>query len=291
VRAKPSVLLVGDSLSPAAAYLEYLKQEPIEITHVSNGIDAKNIITLSAPTVTLLDLQLPDIKGEEIPKWLKSEDIPSIPIVITAHGSADIAVKMMHLGARDFLQKPFDANRLLTTLRNVFEYSRLQEIVEDFTATFERGRYHSFIGASLPMQAVYQTIDSAAPSKATVFITGESGTGKEVCTEAIHKQSRCKDGPFIPLNCGAIPKNLMESEIFGHIRGAFTETHSERRGAASMADVGTLFLDEIGEMDLELQTKLLRFVQSGVIKKMAATKRNRWMSVLYVSGYPRCYLV
>ena len=160
-------------------------------------------------------------------------------------------------------------------LNNVLENARLKTIVDEFASTFERNHYHNFIGASLPMQAVYQIIDSAAPSKATVFITGESGSGKEVCAEAIHKQSRCKDGPFIAINCGAIPKDLMESEIFGHVKGAFTGGASERQGAASQANGGTLFLDEIGEMDMDLQTKLLRFVQSGVIKKVGGSKEEK----------------
>ncbi len=125
------------------------------------------------------------------------------------------------------------------------------------------------------MQAVYRIIDAAAPSKATVFITGESGTGKEVCAEAIHKQGNRSNKPFIALNCGAIPHDLMESEIFGHIKGAFTGAASERKGAASLADGGTLFLDEIGEMSMELQTKLLRFVQTGTIQKVGSGKLEK----------------
>ncbi len=274
MRDKPKVLLVEDSASLAAVYCEYLANEPIELVHSMTGSDAKLVISTTTPDVVLLDLKLPDIPGEEILAWMNEEDIPSHTVVITAHGSVDIAVEMMHLGAIDFLQKPFDANRLITTLRNTLERTRLNDIVEQYSSTFERNRYHNFIGASLSMHAVYQTIDAAAPSKATVFISGESGTGKEVCAEAIHKQSRCKDGPFIPINCGAIPKDLMESEIFGHVKGAFTGAQSERKGAAELADGGTLFLDEIGEMDMDLQTKLLRFIQSGTIKKVGGSKEE-----------------
>lgn len=275
MRDKPRVLLVEDSLSLAAVYKEYLSNENIELHHAENGEQAKNYITELSPQVVLLDLKLPDIPGETVLAWIKEEDFLCEVIVITAHGSVDMAVDMMQLGARDFLQKPFDAKRLRITLNNVLENFRLKDIVESFSSTFERDHYHNFIGASLPMQAVYQTIDSAAPTRATVFITGESGTGKEVCAEAIHHYSRCKDGPFIPLNCGAIPKDLMESEIFGHVKGAFTGAHNERQGAASLADGGTLFLDEIGEMDMELQTKLLRFIQSGIIKKVGGSKEEK----------------
>ncbi len=274
MRDKPKVLLIEDSASLAAVYCEYLVDEPIELIHTDSGLRAKEIIASETPEVVLLDLKLPDIPGEEVLEWMQREGIPSETIIITAHGSVDIAVEMMHLGAKDFLQKPFDARRLITTLRNTLERNRLHDIVSNFSSTFERDHYHNFIGASLSMHAVYQTIDAVAPSKATVFITGESGTGKEVCAEAIHRQSRCKDGPFIPINCGAIPKDLMESEIFGHVKGAFTGAVAERKGAASMADGGTLFLDEIGEMDFDLQTKLLRFIQSGSIKKVGASKEE-----------------
>lgn len=272
---KPRVLLVEDSASLSVVYQEYLKNEPISLTHVDTGKGAMEVLENKTPDLLLLDLKLPDIPGEQILAWIQENDVPTDVVVITAHGSVDTAVDMMQLGAKDFLQKPFDARRLITTVNNLLERSRLRAIVDNFSATFERDHYHNFIGACLPMQAVYQTIDSAAPSKATIFITGESGTGKEVCAEAIHKQSKVKDGPFIPINCGAIPKDLMESEIFGHVKGAFTGAQSERKGAASLAHGGTLFLDEIGEMDMDLQTKLLRFIQSGVIKKVGGSKEEK----------------
>ncbi len=196
------------------------------------------------------------------------EGFPSAVVVMTAHGSLEVAVEVMRDGAEDFLQKPFDAARLQTTVRNVLKHNRLQHLVEEIQETFERDHYHGFIGGSLPMQAVYRIIDAAAPSSATVFITGESGTGKEVCAEAIHKQGPRRDKPFIAINCGAIPHDLMESEIFGHIKGAFTGAANERKGAATLADGGTLFLDEIAEMDMDLQTKLLRFVQTGSFQRV-----------------------
>lgn len=275
MKGKSKVLLVEDSVSLTATYQEYLRAEPIELIAVSTGESAKAFIVENLPDIVLLDLKLPDISGEEILRWVIDEGFPTAVIIITAHGSVDIAVEMIRLGAHDFLQKPFDATRLKTTLHNVIENTRLKHLVENFATTFERDHYHGFIGASLPMQAAYQIIDAAAPSKATVFITGESGTGKEVCAEAIHKQSRCKQGPFIALNCGAIPRDLMESEIFGHMKGAFTGAVNERQGAASLANGGTLFLDEIGEMDLDLQTKLLRFIQTGIVKKVGSNKEEQ----------------
>jgi two-component system repressor protein LuxO len=178
----------------------------------------------------------------------------------------------MRYGAFDFVEKPLSQKRLIVTLRNAVEKVRMRDFVDRLTDDFRREGYHGFLGSSLPMQAVYRIIDSAAPSRATVFITGESGSGKEVCAEAIHRRSERGDKPFIAINCAAIPRDLMESEIFGHVRGAFTGASKERPGAAGQADKGTLFLDEIGEMDLDLQTKLLRFVQTGTYQKVGGTR-------------------
>ncbi|MCU7936119.1 MAG: sigma-54 dependent transcriptional regulator [Candidatus Thiodiazotropha sp. (ex Dulcina madagascariensis)] len=272
MRDKPSVLLVEDAAPMAALFQQYLKDEPIELSHVDSGEAAKTFISQTPPDLLLLDLKLPDISGQEILQWIRQQGIPLSVIVITAHSSVDIAVAVMRIGAEDFLEKPVTASRLKTTIRNMLEKTRLQQLVDDIQSTFERKRYHGFIGSSLPMQAVYRIIDAAAPSKASVFITGESGTGKEICAEAIHKQGPRAKQSFIALNCGAIPRDLMESEIFGHIKGAFTGALAERKGAASLADGGTLFLDEIGEMDMELQTKLLRFIQTGAFQKVGSGK-------------------
>ncbi|PSW05743.1 sigma-54-dependent transcriptional regulator [Photobacterium lipolyticum] len=270
----PKVLLVEDTPMLAMTYQHYLKDEPIELLTVTTGKEAMATIDEFFPQLLLLDLKLPDMDGQEVLQWLSSEH-PSVTVVVmTAHSSVNVAVDVMRLGAKDFLEKPFDAARLQTTVRNMLEQHRLQHIVQQLK-TFERQKYHGFVGSSLVMQAVYRIIDAAASSKATVFITGESGTGKEVCAEAIHKQSPRKKKPFIALNCGAIPKDLMESEIFGHIKGAFTGAISERSGAASLADGGTLFLDEICEMDMELQTKLLRFVQTSCFQKVGSGKQEQ----------------
>ena len=272
MRDKPLILLVEDTLSLAAIYREYLKDEPFEVRAVATGKDAKASIAASPPDLVLLDLKLPDMKGEEILQWITKEGFPTSVIIITAHGSVDIAVDMIRQGAIDFLEKPFDANRLCTTVRNTLKHTRLTQLVDDLQLGLDRTNFHKFIGNSLPMQTVYRIIDAASPSKATVFITGESGTGKEVCAEAIHSEGPRSNQPFIAINCGAIPNDLMESEIFGHTKGAFTGASSDRMAAAAMADKGTLFLDEIGEMDFDLQTKLLRFVQTGTFQKVGSSK-------------------
>lgn len=272
---KPNVLLVEDSAPLAALYQEYLSDEPINLDIAGTGKEAMEKIEICPPELMILDLMLPDMNGEEILTWIQKQGFPTSTIVATGHGSVDIAVSVMRGGAEDFLEKPIDANRLKTTVRNLLERARLRRIVDEFQESFGRDKYHGFIGSSLPMQTVYKIIDAAAPSTATVFITGESGTGKEVAAEAIHKQGNRADKPFVPLNCGAIPHDLMESEIFGHIKGAFTGAVNDRKGAASMADGGTLFLDEIGEMDMELQTKLLRFVQTGSFQKVGSSKTEK----------------
>ncbi len=272
---KPRVLLVEDSIPMARLFQQYLRDEMIKLEHVESGAAARTSIAANPPTLLLLDLKLPDMDGQQILQWMLKQRFPTAVIVITGHGSVDVAVDVMRSGTADFLEKPVTSDRLRTTVRNQLERIRLQHLVDDYQDSFEREGYHDFIGSSLPMQAIYRIIDAAAPSKATVFITGESGTGKEVCAEAIHKQGCRAAQPFIALNCAAIPRDLLESEIFGHIKGAFTGASSERKGAASLADGGSLFLDEISEMDIDLQTKLLRFVQTGSFQKVGDSKLEK----------------
>ncbi|MFN4089634.1 MAG: sigma-54-dependent transcriptional regulator [Alphaproteobacteria bacterium] len=270
-RRKPSILLVEDTPPLARAYRAYLQGEPYDVEHVDTGKAALARLERDMPEAIVLDLQLPDMHGLEILKQVHGGANAPAVIVITANGSVNIAVEAMREGAVDFLVKPFTAERLIYTLRNALERQQLSRIVETYRSEIDRRSYAGFVGASLPMQAVYRIIDAASTSKATIFITGESGTGKEVCAEAIHQRSPRGEGPFVALNCAAIPKELMESEIFGHVKGAFTGAASDREGAAARADGGTLFLDEICEMPLDLQVKLLRFVQLGSFTKVGGT--------------------
>jgi len=267
--------LVEDATSLARVYSEYLKREGYEVTAVETGAEAMSALADGAPRVVLLDLMLPDMNGMEVLRRVRADNAPCAVIIITAHGSVNIAVEAMRNGAYDFLVKPFTPDRLLVTVANAAERLRLSQIVDIYRREMGRSRYHGFIGSSLTIQTVYRIVDSAAASKATVFITGESGTGKEVCADAIHRQSPRRDKPFVALNCGAIPKDLMESEIFGHIRGSFTGAIADREGAATRADGGTLFLDEICELELNLQTKLLRFVQTGTFTPVGGTKLEK----------------
>ncbi|WP_417614804.1 sigma-54-dependent transcriptional regulator [Oceanisphaera sp.] len=268
-----NVLLVEDTASLAALYQAYLQDEPLSLTVVSNGQEALEHIRRQPPDILLLDLMLPDMPGMDILQWLHREQHDITTIVITAHGSVDVAVEAMRLGAHDFINKPIELERLKVTLHNTMKFRQLNQLIDRYRHDIEKEPFQGFIGASLPMQKVYRLIENAAPSSATVFVTGESGTGKEVCAEALHQLSSCSDGPFIALNCAAIPKELMESELFGHIKGAFTGALQDRDGAVIRANGGTLFMDEICEMDLELQSKLLRFLQSGQIQPVGSSQQ------------------
>ncbi|EGR2918006.1 sigma-54-dependent Fis family transcriptional regulator [Vibrio parahaemolyticus] len=272
---RPRVLLVEDSTSLAILYKQYVKDEPYDIFHVETGRDAIQFIERSKPQLIILDLKLPDMSGEDVLDWINQNDIPTSVIIATAHGSVDLAVNLIQKGAEDFLEKPINADRLKTSVALHLKRAKLEDLVENIQSTFDRHNYHGFIGSSLPMQAVYKTIDAVAPTSASVFIVGESGTGKEVCAEAVHRQSDRRDKPFIAINCGAIPRDLMESEIFGHVKGAFTGATTDRKGAATLAHGGTLFLDELCEMELEMQKKLLRFLQTGAYTPLGGTKEMK----------------
>lgn len=242
------------------ACTEFLKSQYVTST-AADLAAARSALQTDPPDLLILDIQLPDGSGLDLLSELREQGLQLPIIVMTSDGSVDNAVGAMQQGADDFLEKPFSAERLRTTVANALKQARLSDLVESIEQE-SRDRFEGFIGSSLPMQAVYHMVESAAPSKATVFITGESGTGKEVMARAIHDRSPRKRKPFVAINCGAIPSELIESEVFGHIKGAFTGANKERKGAAQQADGGTLFLDELCEMDLDLQVKLLRFLQT-----------------------------
>jgi len=269
------LLIIEDSPTLSAVYQSYLKNEPYMVNILDNGQEALEAIKTDPPHLLLLDLNLPDIDGMEVLKYIDAHKLPIVVVILTAHGSVDIAVNAMRYGAFDFIAKPVEAKRLQITLRNASKNLELSQIADLFKEKYERKTYCDFIGSSPAMQSVYHIIENAAPSNATVFITGESGTGKELCAQAIHQKSRRSNESFVALNCAAIPKELMESEIFGHTKGAFTGAVKERNGAAYLANGGTLFLDELCEMDLELQSKILRFIQTGTFQKVGSSKEEK----------------
>lgn len=266
------ILLVEDSTSLSMVYQQYLKLQNMPIVAVTTGKDCLVQIENKIPTILLLDLGLPDMDGIDILKKVRDSLPNTSVVVITNNASLGTAISSMKLGAFDYVVKPFSSERLNTTLRNARERISLRKEVQLIKSDISRETYQGFIGASLPMQIVYRIIEGAASSQATIFITGESGTGKEVCAQAIHNASGREKKAFVALNCAAIPRELMESEMFGHVKGAFSGAMSDREGAAALADGGTLFLDEICEMDIELQAKFLRLIQTGTYQRVGSSK-------------------
>ena len=267
-----SVLIVEDSASIALGYAAQLQSAGHEVDVSETLADAETALKRRDFDVVLLDLQLPDGNGLELLAGISANKKPAPAfIIVTADGSLSRAIDAMRLGAYDFLVKPVAGERLLTTVRNAAARGRPAHRAEPSERVHPKG-YHGFIGSSPAMREVYSAIDSVASSKATVFVTGESGTGKELAAEAIHAVGARSDGPFVAINCGAIPESLLESELFGHVKGAFTGAIENRIGAAKAADGGTLFLDEICEMELKLQVKLLRFLQTATIQRVGSSK-------------------
>lgn len=269
---RPRILLVEDTPTEAELAQAHLAAFGHECHHAGTLARALDIAAAHPPDAVLIDLQLPDGSGFDLMRRLRQAGVDAAFIVITVNASVKAAVEAMREGAMDFIVKPYSRARLQVTLENALETRRLRAELEVARAQLGRGSFFGFVGGSPAMQAVYRTIESVAGSKASVFVTGESGTGKELAADAIHRASPRAGKPFVALNCAAIPRDLLESEIFGHVKGAFTGATDNRAGAAKTADGGTLFLDEIGEMPLNMQVKLLRFLQLGSFTPVGGTR-------------------
>ncbi len=286
------ILLVEDTKSLAELYEHALSLKGYQVTTVYSGADLLDVLDKDAfaPDLLILDIKLPDMDGLEMLSRLRAIGFNAPVIVITGHGSIHTAVEAMRLGAADFLVKPFPIEKLSESAGRALQFAGLStkaamtssgaslkdpDTNRDGKHAAKRGGFGGFIGISPPMQLVYDIIENAARSNATVFITGESGTGKEICAEAIHRHSRRTNEPFIAINCAAIPRELLESELFGHVKGAFTGAVSDRSGAVAQADGGTLFLDEIAEMAPDMQTKLLRFLQNLTYRKIGGARDEK----------------
>ena len=280
------LLLVEDTQSLQVLYRSVLVRAGHEVASATTASDALRLFAQSEINIVLLDLVLPDRDGLSLMKDMLDLRPDTAVIVMTAHGSVGRAVEAMRAGAHEFLVKPFDEARLLSAVANVPGGPVASTAVASAQRRAARGQTASadspdsltgsgFIGSSEVMERLHQKISSVARSMATVFITGESGTGKELCALAVHAASPRATGPFIALNCGAIPQDLLESEVFGHMKGSFTGAICDKPGAAAAADGGTLFLDEICEMAPALQTKLLRFLQTSTVVPVGATRPRK----------------
>lgn len=264
------ILIIEDTRSIALVYKSWLEKNGFCCETVEDGKLGLEKLEEENFELALLDLDLPGASGLEILCSLQNKGMDTPVVVVTASGSVSTAIEAMRSGACDFLVKPTSEGRLLSTVKDAIgELSAEKKALVGKVSSVPQS-VDGMIGSSLTMTAISRAIESVAGSTASVFITGESGTGKEVCAQAIHDASPRRGKAFVPLNCAAIPKDLMESEIFGHVAGAFTGATTDRVGAAHSANGGTLFLDEICEMDLSLQSKLLRFLQTGMVQKVGS---------------------
>jgi two-component system repressor protein LuxO len=283
---KRTILIVEDSPTLAMTCQMQLESLGHIILLAGDGKAAYEAMRTQPVDCVLLDLKLPDMDGIDILRDVGGWPSPPAIVVITANASLTTAVSAVRGGAFDYLVKPFAAARLRTTVENALNSVSLRREVETLRRTVEHAEFADFVGRSMPMQAVYRTIDAAAQSTVSVFITGESGTGKELAAEALHRLSPRKSREFVALNCGAIPKDLLESVIFGHMKGAFSGAIVDHEGMAARSDGGTMFLDELGEMDPMLQTKLLRFIQTGSYHRIGESKPRR-VNIRFVAATNR----
>ena len=267
----PTALLVDDDAAGLRALAEWVRREGLHVRTAGTLEEARACLE-SPPDVALIDLYLPDGMGLEL-----LDDLRELPetdvVVVTGQGSITSAVDAMRGGAVDYLTKPIDLARLRRILQNVARSVDMRSEIDALRGELRSlGRFGEMLGASTAMQVVYDQIERVAPTDTTVLVTGETGTGKEVAARTLHRLSRRARMAFLPINCGAMPPTLIESEIFGHEKGSFTGAEGRHPGIFERADVGTLFLDEITEMPLELQVKLLRVLETGEVVRIGGTQ-------------------
>ena len=270
------ILVVDDEVNARTALAELLRDEGYDVETAADAFKAIGKLEAFTPDVVVTDLKMPGMDGIELVKKIKQMEEPPAVVVMTAFGAVQSAVDAMRAGAADYLTKPINFEELLVVLGRVLEHQKLRaEAARLRQRLTDRVSRQNMVGSSPPMQRVFEIIEQVAPSKATVLLTGESGTGKELVASAIHQRSSRASGPFIKLHCAALAESLLESELFGHERGAFTGAVARRDGRFEMADGGTLFLDEIGEISGSLQVKLLRFLQEHEFERVGGDQTLR----------------
>jgi DNA-binding NtrC family response regulator len=266
-----TILVVDDDPYIREALEDRLASLGYQVMLAADGNDALDLFERDRPQLVLLDIELPGIKGIDVLKEIRRRDIEVPVIMITAYGSIDLAVEAMKQGAYDFIPKPFKPGHIPLVVQKALERQRLMREVEILSEEVDK-RYRLIAGKSTKMRQAIDAAKKSAASKSTVLLLGESGTGKELFARAIHNWSDRKDRPFVPINCVGLSKELLESDLFGHEKGAFTGAHQVKKGKMEIAHGGTVFLDEVGDISAELQTKLLRFLQEREFERVGSTQ-------------------
>lgn len=267
------VLLIDDSQEILENLSEYLTSEGYDIATASDGTQGLSKIAKESYDIILTDLKMPKADGMEVLSYVKENSPETICIILTGYGTIKNAVEAIKMGAFDYLTKPVQMDEIIITLKRAMEFRHLKRENVNLRNQLKRKyQFKNIIGESLAMQEVFKTVEKVADTDSTILILGESGTGKELIARAIHYNSYRKEGPFVPVNCAAIPDELLESELFGHEKGAFTHAIRTRIGRFELAHGGTLFLDEIGDMDANLQSKLLRVLQERQFERIGGIK-------------------
>lgn len=263
------ILVVDDEESIRHMLSLVLKKEGYTVRAVDNGEEGLKELLAGEWDIVFCDVRMPKMGGLELLDELDERDVNTTVIVMSAFGNRELAIEALKRGAYDYIDKPFKKDEVILTILKAEERLQLKrenEALKEATVPVEG--FEGIIGQSDPMEAVFDTVRKVADYKSTVLINGESGTGKELIARAIHQLSSRRDERWVPVNCGAIPENLLESELFGHAKGAFTDANTDKTGLFEEADAGTLFLDEIGELPMQLQVKLLRALQEGEIRRL-----------------------
>jgi DNA-binding NtrC family response regulator len=268
----PKILLVDDEAAIRNSLREILEYENYDIAEASNGKEAFMALKDGDFDLCFCDVKMPEMDGIKLLEFLSREDVSTPLIMISGHVSIDNAVECVKLGAFDFIEKPLDLNRILVTARNAMEKSELIEVSNILKQKVQRRTGSKIIGSSPEILEIEAMIDKIAPTEARVLITGPNGTGKELVAQQIHQKSIRQKRAFVEVNCAAIPSELIESELFGHEKGAFTSAIKQRKGKFEIASEGTLFLDEIGDMSLSAQAKVLRALQEHKITRVGGEK-------------------
>ncbi|MBO74620.1 MAG: response regulator [Flavobacteriales bacterium] len=272
MKKSPKILIIDDEAPIRASLKEILEYENYQVMEAEDGAEGLKLATKFAFDAVFCDIKMPKMDGLEVLALLMEKGISGRVIMISGHGTVETAVQAIKAGAFDFIQKPLDLNRILLTVRHALDQGQLEEETRNLTRRIQSERSTAIVGAAPSIREIVELICTVAPSDARVLITGENGTGKELVARQLHELSARYDAPFIEVNCAAIPSELIESELFGHEKGAFTSAVKQRKGKFEQAQGGTLFLDEVGDMSPSAQAKVLRALQENRISRVGGEK-------------------